>query len=120
VDGAVLTKIGGGAPELTLARTAQRCEELGIKTALALMHQGIDASEITLKASTVFSNVPQVDAMVSMGASTASPMLTLPAAEKIVGVANGSQMGKELRRPASDIRGSFSQLGDSRLMAVRY
>ena len=119
-DGAVLTKIGGGAPELTMALTAQRCEELGIKTALALAHQGIDASEITLKASTVFSNVPQVDAMVSMGASTASPMLTLPPAEKVVGVADGSQMGKELRMPASDIRGSFSQLGDSRLTAVRY
>ena len=119
-DGAVLTKIGGGAPELTMARTAQRCEELGIKTALALMHQGIDASEITLKASTVFSNVPQVDAMVSMGASTASPMLTLPPAEKVVGTLDGSQTGKELRRPASAIKGSFSQLGDSRLMAVRY
>ena len=119
-DGAVLTKIGGGAPELTMARTAQRCEELGIKTALALAHQGIDASEITLKASTVFSNVPQVDAMVSMGASIASPMLTLPPADKVVGVADGSQTGKELRRPASDIKGSFSQLGDSRLMAVRY
>jgi len=120
VDGAVLTKIGGGAPELTMALTAQRCEELGIKTALALMHQGIDASEITLKASTVFSNVPQVDAMVSMGASTASPVLTLPPAEKVVGILDGSQMGAEIRRPASDIRGSFSQLGDSRLMAVRY
>ena len=120
VDGAVLTKIGGGAPELTMARTAQRCEELGIKTALALMHQGIDASEITLKASTVFSNVPQVDAMVSMGASTASPMLTLPPAEKVIGTLEGSQIGKELQRPASDIKGSFSQLGDSRLMAVRY
>lgn len=119
-DGAVLTKIGGGAPELTMARTAQRCEELGIKTALALAHQGIDASEITLKASTVFSNVPQVDAMVSMGASIASPMLTLPPADKVIGVADGSQTGKELRRPASDIKGSFSQLGDSRLVAVRY
>ena len=119
-DGAVLTKIGGGAPELTMALTAQRCEELGIKTALALAHQGIDASEITLKASTVFSNVPQVDAMVSMGTSTASPMLTLPPADKVVGVADGSPMGKELRKPASDIRGSFSQLGDSRLTAVRY
>jgi len=119
-DGAVLTKIGGGAPELTMALTAQRCEELGIRTALALAHQGIDASEITLKASTVFSNVPQVDAMVSMGTSTASPMLTLPPADKVVGVADGSPMGKELRKPASDIRGSFSQLGDSRLTAVRY
>jgi len=119
-DGAVLTKIGGGAPELTMARTAQRCEELGIKTALALMHQGIDASEITLKASTIFSNVPQVDAMVSMGASTASPMLTLPPAEKVVGALDGSRIGVEIRRPASDIKGSFSQLGDSRLVAVRY
>jgi len=119
-DGAVLTKIGGGAPELTMALTAQRCEALGIKTSLALMHQGIDASEVTLKASTVFSNVPQVDAMVSLGASTASPMLTLPAAQKIIGTLEGSLIGAEIRRPASAIKGSFSQLGDSKLMAVRY
>ncbi len=119
-DGAVLTKIGGGAPELTMARTAQRCEELGVKTALALAHQGIDASETTLKTSTVFSNVPQVDAMVSLGTSTASPMLTLPPAEKVVGTLDSSQIGAEIRRPASDIKGAFSQLGDSKLMTVRY
>jgi len=119
-DGAVLTKIGGGAPELTMARTAERCEALGIKTALAFLHQGMDASEITLKASTIFSNVPKVDAMVSMGTSVASPMLTLPPAEKVVGLLDGSSMAGELRRPASDIKGAFSQLGDSKLMAVRY
>ena len=119
-DGAVLTKIGGGAPELTMAQTALRCEELGVRTTLALAHQGIDASETTLKASTVFSNIAQVDAMVSMGATTASPMLTLPAAEKIIGALEDSQTGAEIRRPASDIKGSFSQLGDSDLMAVRY
>ena len=119
-DGAVLTKIGGGAPELTLAETARRCEELGVRTTLALLHQGIDASETTLKASTVFSNVAQVDAMISMGASTASPMLTLPRAENVIGASDGSPVGAELRRPASDIKGSFSQLGDSNLMAVRY
>lgn len=119
-DGAVLTKIGGGAPELTMARMAERCEELGIKTALAFLHQGMDASEITLKASTIFSNVPSVDAMVSMGTSMASPMLTLPPAEKVVGILDGSGMAGEIRRPASDIKGAFSQLGDSKLMAVRY
>jgi len=103
-----------------MAQTALRCEELGVRTTLALAHQGIDASETTLKASTVFSNVAQVDAMVSMGATTASPMLTLPAAEKIIGALEDSQIGAEIRRPASDIKGSFSQLGDSNLMAVRY
>ena len=120
VDGAVLTKIGGGAPELPMARTAQRCEELGIKTTLALMHQGIDASEVTLKASTVFSNVPQIDAMVSMGTSIAGPMLMLPAADKVIGATGDSLLGAALQRPASEIKGVFSQLGDSRLMAVRY
>ena len=118
-DGAVLTKIGGGAPELTLAQTALRCEELGVKTTLALAHQGIDASETTLKASTVFSNVPHVDAMVSMGATIGSPLLTLPAAEKVIGT-DDAGMAAEIRRPASDIKGMFSQLGDSNLIAVRY
>jgi sarcosine reductase len=119
-DGAILTKIGGGAPELTLALTAQRCEELGIRTTLALMHQGIDASEITMKASTVFANVPQVDAMVSMGASTVGPMLTLAVADKVIGTLDKSQLDVAMQKSISEIKGCFSQLGDSKLMAVRY
>lgn len=119
-DGVVLTKIGGGAPELTMALTAQRCEELGIRTTLALMHQGIDASEITMKASTVFANVPEVDAMVSMGVSTVGPMLALAPADQVIGTLTAVQDGAAMRRSAADIKGAFSQLGDSNLMAVRY
>jgi len=102
-DGAVLDQDRGSAPELTMALTAQRCEELGIRTALALAHQGIDASEITLKASTVFSNVPQVDAMVSMGTSTASPMLTLRL--RIRSLAwQTARDGKRVTKAGNDIR----------------
>ena len=119
-DGAILTKIGGGAPELTMALTAQRCEELGVRTTLALMHQGIDASEITMKASTVFANVPEVDAMVSMGVSTVGPILDLAPADKVIGTLTAVQDGAAMRRSAADIKGVFSQLGDSNLMAVRY
>ena len=61
-DGAVLTKTGGGAPELTMARTAQRCEQLGIKTALAVLHMAADV----YGAATLF-NMPEVDAIVSLG-----------------------------------------------------
>jgi uncharacterized protein YbjT (DUF2867 family) len=61
-DGAVLTKTGGGAPELAMARTAQRCEQLGIKTAIAMLHMGADFKDAKYGASTIFS-MPEVDAI---------------------------------------------------------
>jgi sarcosine reductase len=121
VDGVILSKTGGGAPELVMARTAQRCEELGIKTALALLHMGIDTTDTSLKASTIF-NMPEVDAMVSMGAPTGT--ITLPPAERIIGIPaimpEGLQVSREIERPIIHIRGSMSQLGNSMLTAVRY
>jgi sarcosine reductase len=118
-DGAVLTKCGGGAPELVMARTAQKCEQLGIKTTLALLHMGMDTTEISLKASTIFSDVPEVDAMVSMGTPAGEPFVTLEPAERVIGMADGSEHGGAATQ-ARQIRGSMSQIGDSRLIAVRY
>jgi hypothetical protein len=37
-DGVILTKCGGGIPEVAMAMTAKRCEELGVRTSLALVH----------------------------------------------------------------------------------
>ena len=81
-DGAVLTKTGGGAPELTMARTAQRCEQLGIKTAIAMLHMGADISDTKYGAATIFS-MPEVDAIVSMGVPFME--LPLPAVDRIIG-----------------------------------
>ena len=116
-QGAILTKTGGGAPEVVMARTAQRCEQLGIKTAIALMHMGIDITDISLKPSVIF-NMPEVDAMVSMGASVGT--LMLPPMEKVIGCYTESKVFGELRRGIGSIKGSLSQLGNSRLFAVRY
>ncbi|MFC1948866.1 glycine/sarcosine/betaine reductase component B subunit [Chloroflexota bacterium] len=117
-DGAVLTKCGGGAPELVMARTAQKCEQMGIKTAMALIHMGLDTTEISMKASTIFSDVPELDAMISMGTPAGNPLLELEPADRIIGTTDGSEQGgKTLLRL---VRGAISQLGDSRLIAVRY
>jgi len=120
-DGAVLTKTGGGAPELVMARTAQRCEQLGIKTAIAMLHMGADISDAKFGASTIF-NMPEVDAIVSMGMPFME--LTLPPMERIIGRPGLSTENPPVRgeivRAIRWIKGSQCQLGSSKLKAVRY
>jgi sarcosine reductase len=120
-DGAVLTKTGGGAPELTMARTAQRCEQLGIKTAIAMLHLGADIKDTKYGAVTIFS-MPEVDAIVSMGVPFVE--FTLPAAERIIGKSRLSEGGLstqgEMVRAIRWVNGSLCQLGSSKLKAVRY
>ena len=116
-DGAVLTKTGGGAPELTMARTAQRCERFGIKTALAVLHMAADV----YGAATLF-NMPEVDAIVSLGVPTTQ--LTLPAMKRIVGrrrvVPDMPPIDGEIKRTEGGIKGGQCQVGSFRLRAVRY
>ena len=116
-DGAVLTKTGGGAPELTLARTAQRCENLGIKTALAVLHMAAD-----LYGGVTLFNMPEVDAVVSLGIPFTK--LTLPAMGRIVGRRHASSdfpsIDGEIVRNENTIRGAQCQLGSLRLRAIRY
>jgi sarcosine reductase len=118
-QGAVLTKTGGGAPELTMARTAQRCEQIGIKTAIAMLHMGADISDVKYGAATIF-NMPEVDAIVSMGVPFTE--LTLPPVDRIIGRPSpeGPRMDGEIVRAIRWIKGSQCQLGSSRLRAVRY
>jgi sarcosine reductase len=116
-DGAVLTKTGGGAPELTLARTAQRCEGFGIKTALAILHLAADVyGGVTLF------NMPEVDAIVSLGVP--STRLLLPRMARIIGrrlAAPGfPPIEGEIVRSETAIRGAQCQLGGFRLRAVRH
>jgi len=116
-DGAVLTKTGGGAPELTMARTAQRCERFGIKTAIAVLHMAADV----YGAATLF-NMAEVDAVVSLGVP--NTWLTLPAVKRIIGrrrvVPDLPPIDGEIKRREGDIKGAQSQVGAFRLRAVRY
>jgi sarcosine reductase len=120
-DGAILTKTAGGAPELAMARTAQRCEQLGIKTAIAMLHMGADVRDAKYGASTIFS-MPEVDAIVSMG--TPYTVLTLPRVNRVIGrpgfAPEDPPIGGEIIRPLSGIKGALCQMGSSRLTAVRH
>jgi len=120
-DGAILTKAGGGAPELTMARTAQRCEQLGIKTAIAMVHMGADISDAKYGATTIFS-MPEVDAIVSMGIPFME--LKLPPVNRIIGRPNldfeTPSITGEITRAIRWIKGSQCQIGTTRLKAVRY
>jgi glycine reductase len=115
-NGAVLTKTGGGAPELTMARTAQRCEQLGIRTALAVLHMAADV----YGAATLF-NMPEVDAIVSLGVP--NTRMTLPPVERIVGrrhgVPNLPPIDGAIMRTEGGIKGGQCQVGTFPLRAVR-
>ena len=120
-DGAILTKTGGGAPELAMARTAQRCEQLDIKTAIAMLHMGADFKDAKYGATTIF-NMPEVDAIVSMGVPYME--LTLPPVERMIGspilMFEDPAIKGEIVKGLDSIKGSLCQLGSSKLTAVRY
>ena len=120
-DGAILTKTAGGAPELALARTAQRCEQLGIKTAIAMLHMGADIRDIKYGATTIF-NLPEVDAIVSMGVPAVKR--TFPPADRIIGISDepleNSPMRGEVVQELDRIKGAFCQHGSTKWRAVRY
>lgn len=119
-DGAILTKCGGGAPELAMARTAQSCEQLGIKTVVAMLNMGADIKDHKYGAATIF-NIPEVDAIISMG--TPYPEMIFPAVEKVIGKQKGAEKftaDGEIFSSVGMIKGCMCQLGSSKLTAVRY
>jgi len=120
-EGVILTKTGGGAPEVSMARTAQKCEALGVKTALALLHMAADPLDAKHEASTIFSS-PEINAVVSMG--TPFIHMALPAVERVIGktvsVPGEPPIDGDIEKWLYRIRGTTSQLGSSRLTAVRY
>ncbi len=117
-DGVILTKVYGGAPEMAIAQTAQRCEELGVKTVLAMWQQAADDSQ---EIDTLFS-FQEVNAIVSMG--ILFEPISLPHMERIIGrpvpLSGGGSISNEIDRQLRWIKGAIGQLGTSRLMATRY
>ena len=110
-DGAILTKIGGGAPHIDLAQTCDLCEGLGVKTALVVADQSTDGySEGAL-----LFNTPRADAIVNVGSF--SGKFTLPPVEKVIGgpvTFSGRPAEGEIELMNSLVCGGSSQLGASR------
>lgn len=121
VRGVVMTKSGGGAPELLLARMAKRCEDMGIKTAIAISHIPADIKDVEFGGITLF-NFEEVDAIVSMG--TPWEKLTLPPMEKIIGkvfhTPQTPYIGGEIERMVRWIRGAQDQIGQTKLIVSQY
>jgi sarcosine reductase len=115
-DGVILTKCGGGAPEVDMGETANKCEELGIKTVL-LMWQ-LHAADM---GSALF-NLPKVDAITSTGA--AAELISLPPMERLIGrtvtLDSGASASDKLQRITSRIIGATDQLGYSKQVSVLY
>src|SRR5262245_61272064 len=78
-DGAVFTKIGGGAPHVDMAQAAAQCESLGVKTALIVEDMSTDGSSEGM----LLFNFPGLDALVNVGSSQET--LALPAVSRVVG-----------------------------------
>jgi glycine reductase len=118
-DGVVLTKCGGGIPEVAMALTAQRCEEAGVRTSIALAHY---PTVLSGGDSTLLFNLPEVDAIVSLG--TPYTLITLPPVERIIGepaASSGEAQGMgEIRTTINAVKGVLSQIADTRVTAVRY
>jgi sarcosine reductase len=120
-DGAVFTKSGGGIPEVAMARTAQRCEALGVKTSVAVAHYPVDTRSAGFDGSVLF-NLPEIDAMVSLGTPWAA--ITLPAVERVIGQQSalpgeGSVAG-ETETEIRWLEGVISQVGNSTLSTAVY
>ncbi len=107
-DGAVFTKIGGGAPHVDMAQAAAHCEALGVKTTLIVEDMSTDGSQEGM----LLFNFPGLDALVNVGC--AQEKTTLPAMARTIGAEDLA--GAE---PSSygAICGAIEQVGTSRVMA---
>ncbi len=120
-DGAIATKIGGGAVDTDLMMIYERCEEMGMKAALIIMERYPDTGITFVPAN--------VNALVTPGLTRDA--ITLPPVERVIGGEtllldnknpdNTSpgipplQAKQELRLWIGDIAGAISQVGASRL-----
>jgi glycine reductase len=107
-DGAVFTKIGGGAPHVDMAQAAAHCEALGVKTTLIVEDMSTDGSEEGM----LLFNFPGLDALVNVG--SAQEKVTLPAMARIIGAEDPA---RATAPTYGSICGAIEQVGASRLMA---
>jgi glycine reductase complex component B subunit alpha and beta len=111
-DGAVFTKIGGGAPHVDMAQAASQCEALGVKTTVVVEDMSTDGSAEGM----LLFDFPGVDAMVNVGSS--QEPITLPAMERVVGADDlAPKLLGETRATYGGLCGAIEQVGATRVMA---
>jgi len=111
-DGAVLTKIGGGAPHVDMAQAASQCEALGVKTTAVVEDMSTDGSAEGM----LLFDLPGVDSLVNVGSS--QEPITLPAMERLVGADDlAPKLLGESRATYGGLCGAIEQVGHTRVMA---
>jgi len=111
-DGAVLTKIGGGAPHVDMAQAAAQCEALGVKTTLIVEDMSTDGSADGM----LLFNFPGMDALVNVG-SGQEPFV-FPPMERVVGADDqAARLRGEMRATYGTLCGAIEQVGATKVMA---
>ncbi len=115
-DGVVITKSGGGAPEIDMADTALACENLGVKTSI-LMWQMVSRDA----GGNLFAD-PKLDAITST--ATLSGVVRVPAVEKLIGVGGkvftGDTVDSAFMHMIWNIIGVTDQMGLSHMQSIEY
>jgi glycine reductase len=107
-DGAVFTKIGGGAPHVDMAQAAAACEARGVKTTLIVEDMSTDGSQEGM----LLFNFPGLDALVNVGCGQEKTQF--PVLDRIIG-ADG--IAATVPTSYGAICGAIEQVGASRVMA---
>jgi glycine reductase complex component B subunit alpha and beta len=112
-DGALFTKMGGGAPHVDMAQAAAECEALGVKTTVIVEDMSTDGSSEGM----LLFNFPRVDALINVGCSREP--LTLPPVSRVVGADDLAVTFKgSVTTSVTELCGAIEQIGASRLVAV--
>ncbi|MBM3218427.1 MAG: hypothetical protein FJZ38_07035 [Candidatus Rokubacteria bacterium] len=111
-DGAILTKIGGGAPHVDMAQAAAHCEALGVKTTVIVEDMSTDGSAEGM----ILFDFPGVDAMVNVGGG--QELLAFPAMERVIGADDlAPKLSGEMRATYGTLCGAIEQIGATTMMA---
>ncbi|MFI5268090.1 MAG: glycine/sarcosine/betaine reductase component B subunit [Chloroflexota bacterium] len=116
-DGAVFSKSGGGAPHVDMALSAERCEELGVKT--TMLAWDLTSSDDGLQGATLFSS-PLLNAIVSVGSNNID--FPMPPVERVIAPTSEMAERHQGQVEVQALRGvgMMDQLGSSRFTATFY
>jgi glycine reductase len=115
---AVITKEGGGHPQVDMAMCSDALSDVGIKSAMIIVE--LMATSSSSQESVLF-NTPTANAIVSGGKFE---YLHVPAPERVIGnielTSAEKDMGQAMVVSNRTIRGSLSQIGGSYVRSVTY
>ena len=112
-DGAIFTKIGGGAPHVDMAQAAAHCEARGVKTTLLVEDMSTDGTTDGM----LLFNFPGMDALVNVG--SAQEPLDFPAMDRVIGADDlASKLIGEMRATYGTLCGAMEQVGSTNVMAL--